>query len=423
MPRKPERIKTLLAALLGLLAALVLLEGLCQAYYFLIYKAAYDPDRVLGVLGAAPRTKTTKANATQLPDLLVDQREVVHPYTGYVRDFNDAFRAHFGYDTDFAPIQERSPDKCLIALFGGSVAMHLHHDLYAAFKAAFAKAGLKKEPVLINFALGGYKQPQQLAALNYFLALGAQFDVVINLDGFNELALSVTDNLEKGVFPYYPRDWAQRLPQTLDPERLRAVAELEALRRGLEGVAEGLRSPVLGRSAAFGLWSQWRAARLKRAMAVRAAGLEHTGPLPYVQSGPAFENTSPVETLVRLAEFWERCSRLMAAACQASGSAYFHFLQPNQYVEGQKRLTEEERVTAYAPDQPYSRAARLGYPALIALGQKLAASGIAFFDATPLYKDETGTIYADACCHVNEAGNRLLAAFVTEKVMPAIAGR
>ena len=40
----------------------------------------------------------------------------------------------------------------------------------------------------------GYKQPQQLLVLAYFLSIGQPFDLVINIDGFNEVALSPLNN-------------------------------------------------------------------------------------------------------------------------------------------------------------------------------------------------------------------------------------
>jgi hypothetical protein len=53
----------------------------------------------------------------------------------------------------------------------------------------------------------GWKQPQQPLALSYFLSLGAKYDVVMNLDGFNELALPFLNNLRAGVYPFFPRLW------------------------------------------------------------------------------------------------------------------------------------------------------------------------------------------------------------------------
>ena len=70
-----------------------------------------------------------------------------------------------------------------------------------------------------SLALGGFKQPQMLAALAYLMALGQRFDVVVELDGFNDVALSFSENKYKGTFPAYPRDWDGLVGQAPDLER------------------------------------------------------------------------------------------------------------------------------------------------------------------------------------------------------------
>ena len=44
----------------------------------------------------------------------------------------------------------------------------------------------------------GYKQPQQLLVPTYFLSIGQVFDLVVNIDGFNEVALSSV-NHQRGL--------------------------------------------------------------------------------------------------------------------------------------------------------------------------------------------------------------------------------
>ena len=88
-----------------------------------------------------------------------------------------------------------------VVITGSSVAT----DLYLR-SAAVLRTELRKSPAagrprsqILCLALGGMKQPQQLLALEYFLSLGASFDVVINLDGFNEIALPYSENLPWGT--------------------------------------------------------------------------------------------------------------------------------------------------------------------------------------------------------------------------------
>ena len=60
--------------------------------------------------------------------------------------------------------------------------------LAAALAAAPAFRG--RDIVPLCFSHEGYKQPQQLLILSYFLSIGQAFDVVVNIDGFNEVAIS-----------------------------------------------------------------------------------------------------------------------------------------------------------------------------------------------------------------------------------------
>ena len=60
----------------------------------------------------------------------------------------------------------------------------------------------------VRLAGDGYKQPQQLMTLIYMLSLGAEFDVLINLDGQNEAVLPKIDNIPFGLNSAFPGDWA-----------------------------------------------------------------------------------------------------------------------------------------------------------------------------------------------------------------------
>jgi len=40
----------------------------------------------------------------------------------------------------------------------------------------------------------GFKQPQQLQVLTYFLSVGQEFDMVVNIDGFNDVVWALNNN-------------------------------------------------------------------------------------------------------------------------------------------------------------------------------------------------------------------------------------
>ena len=48
-----------------------------------------------------------------------------------------------------------------------------------------------REPVPLCFSHEGYKQPQQLLVLSYFLSLGQPFDLVINMKTAKALGLVI----------------------------------------------------------------------------------------------------------------------------------------------------------------------------------------------------------------------------------------
>ncbi len=54
----------------------------------------------------------------------------------------------------------------------------------------------------------------------------------------------------------------------------------------------------------------------------------------YAVTGPAYTYTTEDELYNDLVLMWKRSSLQMKALCDANNIRYYHFLQPNQYVEG-----------------------------------------------------------------------------------------
>jgi hypothetical protein len=97
------------------------------------------------------------------------------------------------------------------------------------------------------------------------------------------------------------------------------------------------------------------------------------------------------------------------ALCEANGIAYFHFLQPNQYVEGTKPMAASEQAVALNVENPYRAPAVACYPLLIEEGRSLKAQGINFHDLTRVFAEHSEPLYVDDCCHFNDAGDKILA--------------
>lgn len=384
----------------------------------------------------AVRTPDPAPNATPNLDALPFPRrhrdeQALHPFLGFVMDadrhpaarrgFNPQAIEH-GFPLNVEPLfQEAAPDKLLVAVVGGSVANILagqHRDLLAGELSRLPRFAGRRIAVL-NLAAFGYKQPQQLATLNYFLALGARFDLVLNLDGFNDVALPAADLVPRGVFPFFPQSWFARVAE-LDPRLVELLGERAYRRRGRQERAVAFsRRPWRSSFTAGLLWKALDDALARRLEAAEQALTAYDPTqLGYAARGPGRSYPSAEDLYLDLARVWARSSWQMHLLCRGEGIEYLHFLQPNQYDEGAKPMGEEERRVAFLADHPYRGAVVAGYPRLREAGAALVRQGVAFHDLTQVFAATPEPLYEDTCCHLNRRGNELLARAVAAAAAP-----
>jgi hypothetical protein len=365
-------------------------------------------------------------------------RSVLHPFLGMVLDPDHPANtkapaynpeaAQYGLPFTTEPLfMEPSEDKVIVGIFGGSVASIFGTAGRRALTRQLASYPRfeGKQIAIISLGVGGYKQPQQLMELNYLLSLGSHFDIVINLDGFNEVALSNAELRPQMIFPHYPRNWRQ-MTEGLGQELRLAIGRLAYLRERQAGLAEAFRREPWRWSWTAELVYRLRDGKLNREIEAAEQALlaapESAGE-GYQLHGPARRYKNDAAFYRDIAEVWERSSLQMARLCEGLGIEYYHFLQPNQYVEGSKPLTEQERREAFREDQPYRPGVVQGYPVLQEMGAELVRQGVSYHDATGVFADVDKTLYFDTCCHFNIAGNRYLARLVADVIGPAPAAR
>ncbi len=111
----------------------------------------------------------------------------------------------FGFFSEIHDYREVDREDFVVGIFGGSVANNLVNVGGAALTEALeARSPAWKGRVeILNLASGGYKQPHQIFVLTEMILLGVPFDLVINLDGFNEVALGGSDS-RSGWHPLFP---------------------------------------------------------------------------------------------------------------------------------------------------------------------------------------------------------------------------
>ena len=416
MPRLNSIGGKLALSAVALVVAIALLEWASTLVYRHLQDEPFSKQRIRARLTASGTPEALQLGGVDLPSFV--ENKALHPYLGYVFDREPDSRAvnRFGF-RGRSPLLAKSGGELVVAIFGGSVAMSLPLEILRQELEKFHP--YRDRPIaFVNLAMSGYKQPQQLLALSYFLALGARFDVVINLDGFNDVVLPYVDNLPAHVHPSFPRLWHLYSRKGFDRKAVSSYAAIEQARRERARWSVRLAGSSLKSSAfVLTLWDTIDR-RKQREISVATAELNRIlqdAEPNFQTSGPLVQGAQFEPLLRETIQLWAGSSRQMASSCRANGIRYFHFLQPNQYVEGSKPMGKVERRTAIAPGR-YGELAGHGYPMLIEAGRVLAREGVPFSDLTRVYESEERAVYVDTCCHFNELGYKILIAEMAKRM-------
>ena len=333
---------------------------------------------------------------------------------------------NFGFATphDF-PYLKKSEREFVVGVFGGSVGVWFCQLGMPRVVQELSQRPFFRDRTIVPlcFSHEGYKQPQQAVLLTYFLSIGQQFDLVINLDGFNEVALSRL-NQQRGFDLSMPS--AMHLEGlrtlidggTMTPEKLRSLAAIDSDQQRLNGLADRLNRARM--AVMYVLLERYYRVVEARYQAEQA----RFAALPAASSGssalhitPPLGHEAPERFFDDVAAMWVRASALMQGALARQGATYVHLLQPNQYATA-RRFSDAEAKVALNPASPFKPGAEQGYPALIAAVNALPATSDRphIFDATRVFDAEPAPVYADDCCHFTKKGNELLADFAVQAV-------
>lgn len=406
-----RRKKILFYALLTLLT-LAAIEGMARlAYYFALgegYGSSPSPAAAaVGEPGGEAAAVTREELRSQRERAFV----VSHPYWGYTdRSPNSPLNV--------IPPPQAGPDTVLIGLLGGSVSWNAAPYFQEAVARYLDEQGSAKEPVVIRLSWGSLKQPQQLNMVSFMLLMGGNFDLLVNLDGHNELANSYI-NFTRGVFPFYPFDWEKLV--ALTREELALVAEIRAARTQLSQLEPAAGSNPFRHTALYGLLRRYRIQRAETRILELNRELSAQGQARTIEQQGPLVNYPDRETMHQEAvRVWYRGSVLLDALAARAGADYYHFLQPNQYIPDAKPLSPEERQYHIRAEVAATTNFAETYPLLAGFGEELQRRGINFFDLTQIFNNHPETLYRDDCCHLNQRGNELLAAAMVEGVAPAL---
>ena len=414
-----KRIGLLAAALL---ASLLLLEVGARVLYRATEGEPFPGDDLRERLAPtldADRILRAPANTEPADGGVKITNKMIHPYLGYVFDRAGDNINRFGLP-GIDPFEPRSPNEIRVAITGGSVALQVFGEGSETLRTSLAPAFPGKRIEFVGLTLGGYKQPQQLMALAWMLSLGAHFDLVVNLDGFNEVVLPYAENDPLGIHPAYPRSWhlyqSGAVDLTWTAHRAETHDLLEEQNRWRNLLATGLAS-----RSAFALQVLHRVdTRIAQKIADRDAAFRsalNPAGLGFQATGPFVRYANEAALLAASIEIWKTSSLQMHALAEASGAQYFHFLQPNQWVPNAKPFSGIERSQLrvkgrFAPRDVVPRA----YPLLRRAGAQLRLRGIAFRSLDRVFQRERRTVYRDTCCHFNQLGIDAIAESIAEAI-------
>jgi len=409
--RKLPFYKRLLFALLVALVVLIVLELGTR-----IGMAVFRPEINLADLldfqrGVAESTMENRRHS---------HPEVIHPYVGFVIDPTDDKQFNeYGFFQVDGPILKRSPGTLIVGITGGSVAKDVCERSHRVLKDHLRAAFPDLESKIVCLAQQGFRQPQQAMTLSFFQCLGAEFDYVVALDGFNEAVLQSAEAPQDELWLAYPRNWNLRLADTANPRFNQLLHEGQAMKTKRQALAVRFQSlkhlPSLPLHLAWSVMDgRYVAAELELTMALQSeqSSLE----IRYANRGPAAHFASDDQRFTAQAELWSACSRQLDGLCKGTNASFIHCLQPNMYVHGSKKMLTNNEARLAKMGSRYQAPVIAGYDFFVDMGVRLKESGIDFHDLRMLFEDSTEEIYFDNCCHFTEYGNDLLAASIAQVI-------
>ncbi|MBK8504018.1 MAG: hypothetical protein IPL46_18505 [Saprospiraceae bacterium] len=364
-------------------------------------------------------------------DSLLLKPYALHPYIGYIFDRDQDSTINNAGFRGPSPLTKKATGHFKICITGGSVALQTFSMRGSLIKELQKSTYFREKKIeVVNLALGGYKQPQQLMALTYHLFLGAEYDMVINLDGFNEMALPYTAAKHSNHYPFFPRNWEKNAANIPDPTLYRKWSALSLAMERRNSLKQRHSRSLFKYSYVALLFGHAQLASMNEQVKdlndqinTEIRNLDDS----FQSLGPPYDFSNEQVFLKDLAEKWKNASFQMHNICRANGIRYFHFLQPNQYVAGSKVLTDEENRIANMDIYPekknatyhYSQAVKRGYSYLIEEGRELKDL-VPFWDLTMIFSDEKNSVYTDFCCHFNQYGvveiNRRIAGIIIDYI-------
>ena len=308
----------------------------------------------------------------------------------------------------------------LILVLGGSVARWFALQSSKEFISQLGRHSYFKDKniILLNSASGGYKQPQQLNLLNFLIISSTIPDIVIDIDGFNEAALSYA-NLANGISPIYPSysHWAHLTHGiALAPEIRQTIKDYQDSINNKDYFLSLYRAHSYSNILSYFFLKKidhWNN-EVRRHEVIYAKKVTKLSSKAFEIStrGPMYD-----VGLESIADIWVKSSKLMHDISIRNGIQYFHFLQPTAHdPDNNKTLTQEETKLIGEKNHLWAQGVRKLYPMFKSRANELKESGILYKDLTNIFLGIEDTLYYDIC-HFNQKGNDLFAKAIANYIL------
>jgi hypothetical protein len=358
----------------------------------------------------------------------------IHPYFGFIHGYtrewaaangmvvNDygfsqraAYAARFPEAGVFPLLPEQHPDLFIVGVFGNSIARGIADFMQEApwvqERLATLPAARGRRVLILNFAVGGHRQPQPFLVLAYLLSLGMRIDLALSFGAANEV-FNGKLGMEQGWSAAFPliHTW-EPLTRSLEPsavtdERALLGQLFTRLAANARGRIEGCRLAsciALNRMVAKG--GGW----LGRALTPvdEDAQFRHFARDPL--GAAAREPVLPF-----LARLWQRATLMMAAATRETGGRFLGLLMPSPWVHPSGRPPYDSTAEEAAEERPVHAAA---LPELVRVTRELAGQGVPMLDASRLMDDHPAddpALFLDHHGHLGAEGLRRVLVFTLD---------
>jgi hypothetical protein len=430
--QKGKNVLTLIAVNLAI--AFICLEALSLAFYFVNQKQFFYTR----TKGKEKVVEDIERLGIRLDESIVER---LHPFFGYVLKQgafpNEKLKLKVNKEGFYSlyeyPFIKTNKNQLIVGIFGGSVANNFAVDEYVTQRLSKKLKSYpefaNKEIIILNFGNGGYKQPQQLLILNYFLALGQKFDLVMNIDGFNEVALSNLNNkaqLEIGMpSVQHIQPLTSLANNNLSPEAMSLIVQINDDKKQLKVGIDKLQNCQLALCHAVTslqvkqLVNDYQQAIIKYDAQVKKSNSD-TAKSDIVYIPKADSVLSDAAAFDQIASLWYESSIAMNQILSSRKIKYFHFIQPNQYYPTKRVFTAKEKEIAISKDSPYIEGVTKGYPVLLSKVDDLQKAGVNIFNGVNVLDNTKETVYKDACCHYNYMGDDIFANYVSSSIIKVV---